>query len=86
MQPRDAHTQQKSLTQGEKEGPVAWQSTEEGACGSVILFFVHCAVNEMLLPISLPALCPEAHSARLPSALTCLHTPTHSHSSPIGKS
>lgn len=56
MQPRDAYTQQKSLTQGEKEGPAAWQSTEEGACGSVILFFIlcaKCAGNEILLPISL---------------------------------
>lgn len=42
--------------QGEKEGPAAWQSTEEGARGSVILFFVHwakCAVHGTLLPISL---------------------------------
>lgn len=70
----------KSAFQGEKEGPAALQSTEEGARGSVILFFIHCAkcvVNEILLPISLLALCPKARTAPLSSALTCLHVPTH---------
>lgn len=88
VQPRDIDTQQKGLAflaREEKEGTAAWQSTEEGACGFVILVFIlcaKCAVNEILLPISLLVLCPKAHSAPLPSALTCLRAPTHPHSSP----
>lgn len=80
MQPRDAHTQQKVCFPGGKGGPAALQSIEEGARGSVILFFIHCAkcaVNEILLPVSLLALCPKARTAPLSSALTCLRVPTH---------